>query len=112
MIGSEKVRAARKKAHLARLKAKEGAVKKGGAKKYGEFYASQPGQMAKAAVNEEIRLAKVAVKDAEESVLIAEVEGGLKAAQENLTIKRLVVQKYVDAAKPRETISLTVAGGG
>ncbi len=100
MIGSEKVRAARKKAHLKRLQAKT-------EENYPEFYANQPHQRIRAEVNERICLAKVDLKAALEAVQIAEIEGkGLLACQETYQVAGLVLMKLEESNRPNAKIVL------
>ena len=100
MIGSEKVRAARKKAHLERLQAKS-------EDNYAEFYANQPQQRIRAEANEQIRLAKLDLKAALEAVQIAEIEGkGLLACQEAHQIASLVLQKLEESNRPNARMVL------
>ncbi len=105
MIGSKKIRAARKKAHLARLAAK----KKG--KGYAEFFANQPQQLAKAQVNEKIHAARDELKDAAETLAMAEITGdGLLAAQESAHVARLYLDKLVASKAPGASMALSAVG--
>lgn len=108
MIGSEKVRAARKKQQLNRVKRKD----KAKGNEYAEFYAALPAQLVKAKANEQIRLDRQDVKDTLETLLIAEIDGeGLLSAQEKHTVAKLVLEKHEAAQRPNPQIVLTAAGG-
>ena len=105
MRGSEAVRAARKKAQLARLAKK-------GDKNYPEFYANQPLQLVKARANEQIRLDRLEVARTYEVLQIAEITGdGLLEAQEKAAIARLVLEKHIEAQRPNARIMLSSVGG-
>jgi hypothetical protein len=109
MIGSEKVRAARKKQQLARLKAKG---KKDAAETYPAYYAAMPAQKVKAAAAEQIRLDRQDVKDTAEALQIAEITGdGLLAAQEKHEVAKRVLAIHVAAEQPNAQMTLTAAGG-
>ena len=104
MLGSAKVRAARKAAQKARLKKK-------GSKDYPEFYAKQPQQLVKAAAQAKIQIKKQELNEAIETLQVAEITGeGLLVAQEAAQIARLVVNKLEDAERPSTQIQLTAAG--
>ncbi len=108
MIGSEKVRAARKKQQQARLAAK----KKSKGNDYAEYFAKLPKQMAKAQVNEKIRGAYMALKQAIETLLIAEETGeDLLGAQEAAQVAELYLQK-LKASKLVPTAAVLTAAGG
>ncbi len=108
MVGSEKVRAARKKGQLARLEAKEKAT----GNEYAVWFAKLPKQVAKAAVNEQIHLAKQGLNDAAEALQIAEETGeNLLAAQENAQVAALFVNKLEAAKQMPTTMRLTAAKG-
>jgi len=105
MIGSPKVRAARKTAQKARLAAK----KKG--KGYAEFFANQPQQLVKAQVNVTIHTAQTDLKDAVENLALAEISGeGLLNAQELAHIARLYLDKLLASKVPNTAMTLTNAG--
>ena len=105
MIGSAKVRAARKAAQKARLAAK----KKG--KGYAEFFANQPQQLVKAQVNATIHAAEADLKDAVENLALAEISGeGLLNAQELAHIARLYLDKLLASKRPNTAMTLTNAG--
>ena len=105
MAITEKLQAARKQAHKARLKKK-------GDKDYPEFYANQPLQKVKAAGNETIRKARQSVKEAAEDLELAEITGeGLKEAQEGLIVARILVEKLEREKRTRPGARLSAAGG-
>lgn len=107
MIGSGKVRAARKTAQKARLAAK----KKGKGNDYAEFFANQPQQLVKAQVNEQIHTARDELKDAIEALGIAEITGeGLFAAQETAHVSQLYLNKLIASKAPGVTMALTAVG--
>lgn len=97
MITSEKVRAARKEMQMKRLEAKAAGSPADDPESrgsYGEYYENQPLQLVKAAKNDEIRIARNALVQANEDLAVAEVTGeGLVAAQEAQAIAALVVEK-------------------
>jgi hypothetical protein len=104
MIASEAVRAARKKAHLARIKEKKG-------KDYPAFYAAQPLQLVKAKTNAEIAAARQAAKDAAETLALAEITGeNLAMAQERAAVAALVVEKMRAQANRRLGAALSAGG--
>jgi len=106
MIGSEKVRAARKEMQLARLKEKEE-----NPEGYAEYFANLPKQVAKAKVNETIRVARQELRDATEALLIAQETGeGLLRAEEALQVATMYVAKLEEAKKISPIISLTAQG--
>lgn len=108
MIGSEKVRAARKKQQLARLVEK----KKGKGNDYAQYFAKLPKQIAKARVNEQITLAIVDLKEAIETLLIAEETGeDLLAAQEAAQVAELYLQKLRASKLVPTALVLTAAAG-
>ncbi len=107
MIGSSKVRAARKKQQLERLKRK-----KSKGNEYAEYYANMPMQLVKAKANEQIRTDHQEVKDTLEALLIAQIDGeGLLMAEEKHTVAKLVLEKHVAAERPTARMVLTAAGG-
>ena len=109
MIGSPKVRAARKKAQNDRLKAK---AKKDAATSYPAYYAAMPAQKVKAAAAEQIRMDRQEVKDSAETLQIAEITGdGLLAAQEKHEVAKRVLAIHVAAEQPQAAMTLTAAGG-
>jgi hypothetical protein len=109
MIGSEKVRSARKTAQKDRLAAKA----KGKGNSYAEYYAAMPQQKVKAAAQAQIRSDREDVKDAAEKVQIAEIDGkNLLGLQERLIVARKVLQLHEAAERPNARISLTAAGEG
>ena len=106
MIGSPRVRAARKTAQKARL-----AAKKKGNGYYAEFFAKQPQQLVKAQVNATIHTAEADLKDAVESLALAEITGdGLLNAQELAHIARLYLDKLLASKAPNTAMILTNAG--
>lgn len=108
MIGTDKVRAARKAAQKERLEVKEKAKDN----EYAEFYAALPIQLVKAKANEQISLDRQDVKDTFETMQIAEITGqGLLSAQEKYTIAKLVLEKHEAAQRPNAQIVLTAKGG-
>lgn len=107
MMASPAVRAARKKAHLARLKAK-----RENPEDYPAYFANQPQQIMRAQAEAEIRVARQEVVNTAEAVQIAEITGeGLVEAQEKATIARLVLQKRIEAMRPKPQLTLTAVGG-
>lgn len=107
MIGSEKVREARKAGQVARLKAK----KKGKGNDYAEFFADLPKQKLKQQVNEKIRAARQELRDAMETLAIAEETGeDLLNAQEAAQVAALFVNKLNESKLPAAAASLTVVG--
>lgn len=81
---SDASRATRKQQQTARLAAKESDPDG-----YPAFYAAQPVQVAKAEANEEIRQAKVAVREAARDLELAKASGvGIQAAEARLVTAR------------------------
>lgn len=108
MIGSEKVRAARKKNQRERHAIK----KKSKGDAYAKWFAAQPKQQLKAKVNEQIRVAKQALRDAIETLQVAEETGeDLLNAQENAQVARLYVDKLEASKRVGSVMSLTAVGG-
>lgn len=106
MIGSAKVRAARKKMQTERV-----AEKQDNPEGYAEYFANLPKQVAKRKVNEQIHAARQDLKDAIEAVLIAEETGDdLLVAQEAAQVAALYVGKLEDSKKLSTTIALTAVG--
>ncbi len=104
MIASPRVRAARKEMQLKRLAAKEDDPEG-----YPEFYANQPFELVKAARQEEVRVARTGLVEANEDLQIAEITGeGLAAAQEAAAIAALVVEKLT-APAPKLGAALSAA---
>lgn len=100
---SKAVRAARKKAQLARLERK-------GDTDYPSFYANQPFQQAKAKRNAEIVQARNDLKAAEEALAVARIAGG-DVAQTEAAFS--AAEKRLDDVSPkggRLTAELSAAG--
>ncbi len=107
MIGSPKVREARKVAQKARIAAK----KKGKGNDYAKFFANQPQQLVKAQINEKIHAARDELKDAAEALQIAEITGdGLLAAQEAAQVANLYLSKLLASKAPGAAMALTAVG--
>ena len=108
MIGSEKVREARKAGQLERLKVKENS----NGNDYAEYFAGLPKQQLKAQVNEKIRSARQELRDAAEDLAVAEETGeGLLAAQEAAQVAALYVNKIEESKLLTPSAVLSVAGG-
>lgn len=108
MIGSEKVRAARKKGQLERHAIK----KKSKGNEYAKWFAAQPKQQLKAKVNEQLRVARQGLRDAIETLQVAEETGeDILNAQENAHVARLYVEKLDASKRVGSAMSLTSAGG-
>lgn len=108
MLGSARVRAARKSGQKARVKFKKTA--KGN--EYAEYFANLPKQITKAKVGEKIREAKADLKDALEDLAVTEETGeDLLAAQEAAQVAKLFVQKLQQSVRPATAATLTDAGG-
>ena len=108
MIGSEKVREARKAGQEARLKAK----KKGKGNDYADYFAALPKQQLKLQVNEKIQAARQELRDAIETLQIAEETGeDLLNAQEAAQVAALYVSKLVESKKLAPSAILTAASG-
>lgn len=108
MLGSARVRTARKAGQKARVKFKKTA--KGN--EYADYFANLPKQVAKAKIGEKIRTAKQDLKAALEDLAVAEETGeDLLAAQEAAQVARLFVQKLQQSQRPATAAVLTAAGG-
>lgn len=108
MIGSEKVRKARKTGQLERVKAK----KKGKGNDYADYFSALPKQQLKAQVNEKLRAARQELTDATENLAVAEETGiDLLAAQEAAQVATLFVSKLEATKLLTPSAVLTVAGG-
>ncbi len=106
MIGSPRVRAARKSMQLDRLAAKENDPEN-----YADYYANMPSQRVAREKSDQIRGAKQDLRDAIEDLRVAEIDGNnLLGAQEAATVASLVVEKLVAAAAPNSQFNLTAAG--
>jgi len=106
MIGSEKVRAARKKGQLDRLAAK----KKSKGNSYANYFSNLPKQLLKAQVNNKISLARQDLKDAIENLQIAEETGeNVLEVQETAQVAALYLEKLEASKKPISMASLTAA---
>lgn len=107
MIGSEKVRAARKKGQLERIKLK----KKAKGNEYAEYFAKLPKQVVKAKVTARITNAKHARADALEALQIAQEDGeGLLAAEEAFQIATLTIAKLEESLRYKASMTLTTVG--
>lgn len=107
MIGSEKVRAARKKGQLERIKLK----KKAKGNEYAEYFAALPKQVAKAKITALITDAKNELTDAIEALQIAEETGeGLLAAEESVQVAVLTIAKGEESLRYKGAMTLTVKG--
>ncbi len=106
MIGSERVRAARKSQQLDRLAAKENDPEN-----YAAYYANMPSQRVAREKNDQIRGARQDLRDAIEDLRVSEIDGvNLLGAQEAATVAALVVEKLIAAKSPNASASLTNAG--
>ena len=107
MLGSEKVRKARKKGQLARLKFK----KKAKGNEYAEYFAKLPKQVAKAKVTQRITDAKNELNDAIEALQIAQETGdGLLAAEEAVQIELLTIEQLRESLRYKAAMTLTAVG--
>ena len=108
MIGSKKVREARKASQIARIKVKS----KSKGNDYADYFAMLPKQQLKAKVNEQIRAARQELRDASETLAIAEETGeNLLNAQEAAQVAALYVNKLEASKLPATAATLTAAGG-
>ncbi len=106
MIGSARVRAARKLQQLDRVAAKENDPKG-----YADYYANMPSNKIRREKSDQIRGAKQDLREAIENLQVAEINGvGILAAQEAAAIATLVVEKLVVATTPTSHMHLTIAG--
>lgn len=107
MIGSPRVRAARKTQQLDRLAAKENDPEG-----YVDYYANMPSNKVRSEKATQIRGARADLRTAVEDLQVAEIDGvGLLSAQEAATVATLVVEKLVAAARPTPHVHLTAVGG-
>lgn len=107
MIGSKKVRVARKKGQLERVKLK----KKAKGNEYAEYFAKLPKQIAKAKITAIITDAKNELTDALEALQIAqEIGEGLLAAEESVQVAVLTISKGEESLRYIPAMTLTATG--
>lgn len=107
MIVSERVRSARKKQQLSRLKAKKGSA----LDTYPDYYAAMPSQKTRAKQQGVIKAARDAVNKTLEDLQVAQITGeNLAKAEEDFEIAKRVLEKHESALATKTFVSLT--GGG